>query len=73
MRRRGYGGREAPLLPQEVTREPAGRHDSRPAPILPDAVSDDVGLSTGVVMMQGVVGGAALPEVYFSYDDLHGR
>ena len=61
---RGGGGTEAALLPQEMTGQPARRHDPGPAPVLLAAAPGDIRLAQGLVTMNCKVGGVALPEVY---------
>ena len=63
-RRRGDGGREAALLPEEMTGQPARGHDPCSAPVLLAAVPGDVGLARGLIAMNGKVVSAALAEVY---------
>ena len=61
-RRRGDGGREVALLPEEVAGQPARGHDSCPAPVLLAAVPGDVGLARGLIATNGKVVGAALAD-----------
>ena len=49
---RCFGGcTEAPLLPQEMTGQPARCHDPGPAPVLLAAVPGDIGLAQSLVTM----------------------